>query len=195
MTPTDPQHAPAPHPRKKYRNLAQGVVEQISSSIVQGQLKPGDKLPTESAIMDMHGVSRTVVREAISAPGYDGIRDGEHSVVDLRNGFGIVIGEKRSEDTLRNIRYDERDVTLSLSIHVPVPSGVADSYSEMAEQCARAVRECLFEDRTLDGQVQMTDVMRVLVFGPAFRFEVSAGVSPLIARVDMTVRIRVFERD
>lgn len=29
-------------------------------------LRPGDKLPTESAIMREHGVSRTVVREAIS---------------------------------------------------------------------------------------------------------------------------------
>jgi GntR family transcriptional repressor for pyruvate dehydrogenase complex len=53
-------------PRKKHRNLAQGVIEQITGDIQSGQLKPGDKLPTESAIMLRHGVSRTVVREAIS---------------------------------------------------------------------------------------------------------------------------------
>lgn len=65
MTPS--AHTPAiAAPRKKHRNLAQGVVETITASIQQGVLKPGDKLPTESAIMAQHGVSRTVVREAIS---------------------------------------------------------------------------------------------------------------------------------
>ena len=63
MTPSS--HLPAP-PRKKHRNLAQGVVEAITGAITQGVLKAGDKLPTEAAIMEQHGVSRTVVREAIS---------------------------------------------------------------------------------------------------------------------------------
>ncbi|MFP5389978.1 MAG: FadR/GntR family transcriptional regulator [Gammaproteobacteria bacterium] len=53
-------------PRKKYRTLAGGVVERIVGDIQQGALKPGDKLPTESAIMAQYGVSRTVVREALS---------------------------------------------------------------------------------------------------------------------------------
>jgi GntR family transcriptional repressor for pyruvate dehydrogenase complex len=64
MNPTPSESPPAG--RKKYRNLAQGVVEEIGARIRQATLKPGDKLPTESAIMQEHGVSRTVVREAIS---------------------------------------------------------------------------------------------------------------------------------
>jgi GntR family transcriptional repressor for pyruvate dehydrogenase complex len=51
---------------RKHRNLAQALVEAISTEIRNGVLKPGDKLPTESAIMSQHSVSRTVVREAIS---------------------------------------------------------------------------------------------------------------------------------
>ncbi|EPN22914.1 transcriptional regulator GntR, partial [Pseudomonas syringae pv. actinidiae ICMP 18804] len=39
---------------------------ELSERIRSGQLKRGDKLPTESAIMEEQGVSRTVVREAIS---------------------------------------------------------------------------------------------------------------------------------
>jgi GntR family transcriptional repressor for pyruvate dehydrogenase complex len=53
-------------PPKKHRNLAQGVVAYISDSIRDGALTPGDKLPTESEIMRILGVSRTVVREAMS---------------------------------------------------------------------------------------------------------------------------------
>jgi GntR family transcriptional repressor for pyruvate dehydrogenase complex len=57
--------APAPY-KKKYRNLAQCVIEHITHNIQTGVLKPGEKLPTEAEIMALHGVSRTVVREAIS---------------------------------------------------------------------------------------------------------------------------------
>jgi GntR family transcriptional repressor for pyruvate dehydrogenase complex len=74
-------------PRKKHRNLAQGVVEEISNSIQQGLLKPGDKLPTESAIMGLHGVSRTVVREAISHLQAAGL-------VQTRHGIGTFVLER-----------------------------------------------------------------------------------------------------
>lgn len=56
----------APRLPRKRRSLAQELVTVLSEQIRDGQLKRGDKLPTESAIMEAHGVSRTVVREAIS---------------------------------------------------------------------------------------------------------------------------------
>ena len=75
-----------PAARKKHRNLAQGVVENITSSIQGGSLKPGEKLPTESAIMQIHGVSRTVVREAISHLQAAGL-------VETRHGIGTFVLE------------------------------------------------------------------------------------------------------
>jgi GntR family transcriptional regulator, transcriptional repressor for pyruvate dehydrogenase complex len=48
------------------RNLAGAVVDDLSARINRGELKPGDKLPTESEIMVTYGVSRAVVREAIT---------------------------------------------------------------------------------------------------------------------------------
>ncbi|NHZ81785.1 FCD domain-containing protein [Massilia sp. CCM 8695] len=83
-----------PPPRKKHRTLAQGVVEHITGSIQQGVLKPGDKLPTESAIMEQHGVSRTVVREAIShlqAAGWAQTRHGIGTFVIERSNAGLAI--------------------------------------------------------------------------------------------------------
>jgi GntR family transcriptional repressor for pyruvate dehydrogenase complex len=73
-------------PRKKHRNLAQGVIELINADIQAGVLKPGDKLPTESAIMERHGVSRTVVREAISHLQASGM-------VETRHGIGTFVLE------------------------------------------------------------------------------------------------------
>jgi GntR family transcriptional repressor for pyruvate dehydrogenase complex len=51
---------------KRYRTLAEKLVAEISQEIDEGKFKAGDKLPTESGIMQKKGVSRTVVREAIS---------------------------------------------------------------------------------------------------------------------------------
>lgn len=89
-------------PKKRHRNLAQGVVESITASITGGQLKPGDKLPTESVIMEMHGVSRTVVREAISHLQAAGL-------VQTKHGIGTFVLEPQpaalriSPDTVRTI--------------------------------------------------------------------------------------------
>jgi DNA-binding FadR family transcriptional regulator len=76
-----------PAGRKKHRNLAQGVVEDINTRIRQSLLKPGDKLPTESAIMEQYGVSRTVVREAISHLQAAGM-------VQTRHGIGTFVLER-----------------------------------------------------------------------------------------------------
>jgi GntR family transcriptional regulator, transcriptional repressor for pyruvate dehydrogenase complex len=57
---------PAAVDRGSSRSLTYSVVEQIRSSIVDGGIGPGDKLPAESALMEQFAVSRTVIREAIS---------------------------------------------------------------------------------------------------------------------------------
>lgn len=44
----------------------QEIVDSLSANISDGLIKPGDRLPTEAAIMARFDVSRTVVREAIS---------------------------------------------------------------------------------------------------------------------------------
>lgn len=44
--------------------LSQQVLEQIIFMITSGQLKPGDKLPAEMALMEQLDVSRPVLREA-----------------------------------------------------------------------------------------------------------------------------------
>ncbi len=54
-------------PLDPVRRRTEEVVERITSQITEGQLPAGARLPTEQAMMAAMGVSRTVVREAISA--------------------------------------------------------------------------------------------------------------------------------
>lgn len=51
---------------EKRLNLAQQLVHDLSQQIRSGELPAGSKLPTEEAVTKARGVSRTVVREAIS---------------------------------------------------------------------------------------------------------------------------------
>ncbi len=51
---------------RRPRGLVQAIVDDLTSHIRGGQIKPGNKLPSESEIMANFGVSRTVVREALS---------------------------------------------------------------------------------------------------------------------------------
>jgi GntR family transcriptional regulator, transcriptional repressor for pyruvate dehydrogenase complex len=53
-------------PAGRPRNLGHTVVQGLQRRIDSGLLRSGDKLPTESEIMAEFGVSRTVVREALS---------------------------------------------------------------------------------------------------------------------------------
>src|SRR5690606_25422196 len=70
---------PVPVPRRP-RNLAQILVEDMSERIRGGQILPGEKLPTESALMRQFGVSRTVVREALSRLQAAGLVETHHGV-------------------------------------------------------------------------------------------------------------------
>jgi len=66
------------------RNLVATVADRLRKSIVDGDLKPGDKLPSEVALTREHSVSRTVIREAISSLRADGL-------VEPRHGVGVFI--------------------------------------------------------------------------------------------------------
>lgn len=85
---------PATPTRRRSTNLAQGVVEDLTQRILLGQLKPGEKLPSESTIVLEHGVSRTVVREALSKLQASGL-------VETRHGIGTFVLEQHAQQGLR----------------------------------------------------------------------------------------------
>ncbi|MFC7554147.1 winged helix-turn-helix domain-containing protein [Pseudoroseomonas wenyumeiae] len=60
-----PEPAPLRDPRRL--SLSEQVTRDLDARITQGELRPGDRLPTERELMARYGVSRTVVREAMSS--------------------------------------------------------------------------------------------------------------------------------
>jgi DNA-binding FadR family transcriptional regulator len=60
------------------------IVDTLSAGIRDGRMNAGDKLPTESEIMQRFGVSRTVVRESLSRLQASGL-------VETRHGIGTFV--------------------------------------------------------------------------------------------------------
>jgi GntR family transcriptional regulator, transcriptional repressor for pyruvate dehydrogenase complex len=69
-------------------SLVDRVAEVISEEITSGRLSPGDRLPTEVQLVKQLGVSRTVVREAVS-------RLRNAGLVEPRQGAGVFVLEPR----------------------------------------------------------------------------------------------------
>ncbi len=85
--------APIGVPRRP-RNLAQALVEEFSRRIGAGELKPGDRLPSEVELMESGGVSRSVVREALSRLQVAGL-------VETRRGIGTFVLNARGSASPR----------------------------------------------------------------------------------------------
>ncbi|MGN6702538.1 MAG: FadR/GntR family transcriptional regulator [Burkholderiaceae bacterium] len=75
-----------PPTRKRAHRLSDEVGAALTDMIRGGALRPGDKLPTETANIAAQGVSRTVVREAISSLQAAGL-------VETRHGIGTFVRE------------------------------------------------------------------------------------------------------
>ncbi len=80
-------------PGRHSHSLVEGVVDQVASRIASGTFVSGEKLPTEQRMMQALGVSRTVIREAIS-------RLQAAELVETRHGVGTFVrdaGQKAPE--------------------------------------------------------------------------------------------------
>jgi DNA-binding FadR family transcriptional regulator len=76
MTPQQPTDA---NPARAL-SLSQRVVEGLTRRIDSGALKPGERVPTEPELMREFGVSRSVVREAVSRLQAGGLLRTQHGV-------------------------------------------------------------------------------------------------------------------
>ena len=78
----------------KRPKLSERVADQLREGIQKGDFAPGAQLPTENALVELFGVSRTVIREAISTLRVDGL-------VKAHQGRGVFVCEDISQQPFR----------------------------------------------------------------------------------------------
>lgn len=79
---------------KERAKLCDEVTHRLRDFVAKGYVAPGEQLPTESALIKQLGVSRTVIREAISALRAEGL------VVSIQ-GRGVFVNEKMTDRPFR----------------------------------------------------------------------------------------------
>lgn len=106
---------------RRPRTLALRLVEVLGERIRDGRLAPGDKLPTEAAVMAEFGVSRTVVREAISKLQAAGMVETRHGIGTFVVGAGDASAFRIEPQQLATLR----DVIAVLELRIGIESEAA----------------------------------------------------------------------
>ena len=120
----------APRPRRQ-RGLVPEIVTALEAGIREDRLQSGQKLPTESELMQRFEVSRTVVREAISRLQASGL-------VETRHGIGtFVMAPREVQPTFRIAPEDfatAADVVSLLELRISLESEAASLAAQRREE-------------------------------------------------------------
>lgn len=77
----------------KRESVTSSIINRLTDLLISGDLKPGDKLPTELELAQQLGVGRNSVREAIKMLSYLG-------VIEIRRGIGTFVAESMPESVV-----------------------------------------------------------------------------------------------
>jgi DNA-binding FadR family transcriptional regulator len=139
-------------PRRPSRSLAQILVEDLTRLIGQGAIKVGEKLPPEKLITEEHGVSRTVVREAIS-------QLQSHGLVETRHGIGTFVvrqvADQPQPDTDRTLGDVLAVIELRMAVEVDA-AGLAASRRDESHLARMAAALAILDT----AEVQRADAVK-----------------------------------
>lgn len=104
--------------------LGSRVAEQLLNKIRLEDLAPGSRLPSEQAMAQHFGVSRTVIREAIALLKADGL-------LETRKGSGAFVRNMDAAHTLRADRMTEQSIQSLLNV-IEVRRGIEAEIAALA---------------------------------------------------------------
>lgn len=122
--------------------LPDEITRMIAEEIRNGRLKPGDRLPTEHSMCEAYGVSRAVVREAISRLKHDGL-------LISQQGRGVFVSPEGASSSFRlpTTNLDDPDdlrqmLELLISVEVVATGLAAKQRNERdLREIGRALRD------------------------------------------------------
>jgi len=110
-------------------SVSSAVMNQIVNYLLSGELKPGDKLPTEHEFAQQLGVGRNSIREAIKMLSSIG-------VVEIKRGAGTFIAESMSSSILNplilSLVFEQGASRELLELRFLLDTGVAELVIEKA---------------------------------------------------------------
>lgn len=163
------------------------VVEQIRALIESGQLNAGDKLPTERSLAEQLGVSRSSVREALSALEVLGVI---HSRQGLGNFIAENVGNDLPEDQFEDLIEEGGTIEIIEARQLFEPGLAMLAARRRTEADLAAIRACITEmERRLDAGVDTWE--------PDWGFHIAvanACHNPVVAAIEDLITQRVSGR-
>ena len=130
--------------------ISEIIVKRITDSLISGELKPGDKIPTEAEFSEKLGIGRNSIREAIKVLVAFGVLEIKRSdgtyVVDEFNQklldpilYGLILANKSIKDLL------EFKITFLNSVLYLAVMKATDEDIRYLRECYEAFQSCMQE--------------------------------------------------
>jgi len=121
-------------------SLALTVVAGLKSRILDGSLRPGAKLPSEAELIEEYGVSRTVIREAVTRLRAEGLVE----TFQGRGSFVLAVPEPTSFTVEASAIRNQADVLAMIDFRLGVESEAAYlAAAHRTPEAAEAVQAAL----------------------------------------------------
>lgn len=165
-------------PRQKIRDV---VVERLKTFIIEGGLKPGDRLPNETELAAQFGVSRLSLREATKALELFGI-------VESKTGVGLTVGQVDLERVTGHLGFhpalQNGSLNQLIETRIVIETG-ALPYAARRMASDSSVYDSLQE--RVDGFRSTRDVQKWIELDIAFHRALldASGLAPLVAFNDL----------
>lgn len=164
------------------RSLAEAVAEQLMAMVAKGQLKPGDRLPTEPELMKQFNVGRSSLREAVKSLVVAGL-------LETRRSSGTFVSESYTEFLSQRLNWDMVFSTQDLRHIIDVRSALEEKAAALAAKGAT--------DAQKEKLTQHVEAICDISMGPesavehdiAFHMTVAeASQNPLLLNLILSVR-------
>jgi len=117
--------------------LSERIISGLRGRILNGEIAPGQKLPTEGQLTETYGVSRTVIREAITSLAADGL-------VESRQGAGVFVLD-RPAHSFSTLKRENNKVSQAINV-LEVRMGIEIESAGLAAIRRNAGQEALIQE-------------------------------------------------
>ena len=165
-------------------SLVMQVGESLRRAITTGKYRPGERLPSEIELTETHGVSRTVVREAVAALRSDGlveVRQGAGIFVVVPEAAGVSAGRVESARVYSDLEVLEVRTPLEIEAAGLAALRRSPAQEEAIFRCHGQVLTCIESGQTIrDADRQLNLAIADATNNPLFRQSLDAHGTAII---------------
>lgn len=154
------------------KSVVTKIVDNITNAIINGELKPGDKMPTEAELSESMGVGRNSVREAIK------ILEA-YGVVHIRRAGGTFVSQEYDSKMLYPVLYGiilQKDANIQIvGLRKVIDIGILQSAVEKLkadEMQSGKIDEIEHAFQVLEQQVHVGQIQKIYEADVAFHMAI-----------------------